>query len=389
MLESFRAEIAQSRAPWEVTYARNGNEALRILSDASFDAVVVDVELPHPDGASVLTEAKRRLPLAVRIALSGGGTSEATARAIPVTQQFLTKPWVPGSLENSVERACALRGLIADERVRAMVGLIGILPAQPQVYSALMRKLQNPDVSISELVRLLERDLALCAKIHHISNSALFGVPRHVMDLPTAVSLLGSSAILSLVLTLSVFENGVWLSAISSSTLQRHSLLTSAIARHITRDTPHEDSATIGGMLHDIGILILATKLPGHAHKVLEVIGDAPRPFHEAEQELWGVTHAELGAYLLGMWGLPYPVVEAVAYHHRPTTVKQREFDALAAVYVADCLAHEADPNAQHAHGDVPPTLDPTYLDAWGVGDRLDDWRNAAGLLAQSSAEQM
>ena len=380
--------MAKSGMVWDVVYAKNGNEALRILSDTPFDAVVVDVEMPHPDGASVLTEAKRRLPLAVRIALSSGGTSEATARAIPVAQQFLIKPWEPGSLENSVERACALRSLIADERVRSMVGLIGVLPAQPQIYSALMRKLQSPDASIPEIARLLQRDLALCAKIHHISNSALFGMPRQIMDLPTAVSLLGSSAILSLVLTLSVFENGVWLSAISSSTLQRHSLLTSAIARHITRETAYEDDATIGGMLHDIGILILATKLPGHAHKVLEVIKSTPRPFHEVEQELWGVTHAELGAYLLGMWGLPYPVVEAVAYHHRPTHVRQREFDALAAVYVADCLAHEVDPDAQHSTGDVPPVLDAAYIDAWAVGHKLEDWRNAATILAQGGPQE-
>jgi HD-like signal output (HDOD) protein len=385
-LDAYREGLAVAGVAWDVVYAVGGNAGLRSLETARFDAVVVDAQMPHPDGASVLTDAKRRMPLAVRIALSDGGADESAARAIPVAQQFLGKPCDAATLAHAVDRACDLRSLVADDRVRSIVGLIGVLPAQPQVYTALMRKLQSPNSSVSSIARLLERDLALCSKILHISNSALFSLPRQVMDLETAVSLLGSSAILSLVLSLSIFETGVYSSAISSPTLQRHSLLTSAIARHIARGTRHEDHATIAGMLHDLGVLILATKLPGHAHRVLQSIAAEPRRFHEVERELWGVTHAEIGAYLLAVWGLPYPVVEAVAFHHRPMDVRDPGFDALAAVYFADCIAHEVDPDSQHAAGDVPPTLDPEYADRLGVADRLDDWRHAAALLAQQDA---
>lgn len=381
-LEGYRNGLARAGVAWDVSYATSGKQALVAMESKKFDAIAVDAQIPYPDCASVLTDAKRRMPLAVRIAISHGGASESAARAIPVAQQFLLKPCEPAALAMAIDRACDLRSLIVDERVRSMINLIGVLPAQPKVYAALTRRLQSPDASVTEIARLLERDLALCAKVLHISNSALFSVPRRVMDLNTAVSLLGSSAILSLVLSLSIFDAGIYLEAISLPMLQRHSLMTSAIARHMTQGTPHEDHATIAGMLHDIGILILATKLPGHAHGVIQSMAASPRPFHEAERELWGTTHAELGAFLLGRWGLPVPVVEAVAFHHRPEGVRQPEFDALAAVAFADSLAHEVDPDSSYISGDVYSPIDMAHAERLGVADRVEGWRQAAAEFA-------
>lgn len=381
-LDVYRVHVRPRETAWECSFALGGQAALDALKKGGFDAVVTDVGMPHPDGAAVLAQVQRQAPQAVRIALAPAGAGDAALRAVGVAHQFLTKPCDRGTLENAIERSLRLQSLIADERIRAMVGLIGALPPQPTVYSALVQALTDPDISVTRIAGILERDMALCAKLLQISNSALFALPHRVATIEDAVSFLGQKTVRSLVLSLSVFQTGATHGAMSAETLQRHALLTGNIAKRIAHRTAHAEDAFLAGVLHDVGILILATKLPGHFHRVLESLRENPRPFHVAERELWGVTHAELGAYLLGLWGLPHPVVEAVAYHHEPEAVPQREFDTLAAVYIANALAHEADHGVNLAANTEAPTMDTGYLEALGLLDHLDEWREIAAETA-------
>jgi len=133
-------------------------------------------------------------------------------------------------------------------------------------------------------------------------------------------------------------------------------------------------------MLHDVGKLILATKLPDHLARALELSRSERRPLHLVEEELNGFTHAELGAYLLGLWGLPYPVVESVAFHHNPEKVEkvnQKSFDVVAAVHVADSLANEQASAAKGSGAGFEP-IPNSYLEALGVADQLPRWREMA-----------
>ncbi len=105
----------------------------------------------------------------------------------------------------------------------------------------------------------------------------------------------------------------------------------------------------------------------------------------EAEQQVLGITHAEIGAYLLGLWGLPYPIVEAVANHHRPERVESSGFGVLSAVYVADRLIHEAASprsGAQTTESD----LDMAHLEKQGVAGRVPEWREMAQQELKSGA---
>lgn len=102
------------------------------------------------------------------------------------------------------------------------------------------------------------------------------------------------------------------------------------------------------------------------------------------EQDSKGVTHAEIGAYLLGLWGLPYPIIEAVAHHHCPTRVQQRGFDALAAVYIANLLVHESVASASGAGNGICGEIDLAYLETLGVADRLESWRTIVAEQTQS-----
>ena len=134
-------------------------------------------------------------------------------------------------------------------------------------------------------------------------------------------------------------------------------------------------------MLHDVGILIEATSLPDHFERALRTAKAEGRPLHVVERELEGVTHAELGAYLLGLWGLPYPIVEAVALHHRPDEVDHRELDVLAAVCIDDALALEADAGDSCEVAGAPGAID-AYVETVGALGSLEEWRELSHALA-------
>src|SRR5205814_1697646 len=103
-------------------------------------------------------------------------------------------------------------------------------------------------------------------------------------------------------------------------------------------DPQGADVAFVAGLLHDVGVLVLAQGSPAAWHAVVEDARASGRALHEVERALLGVTHAELGGYLLGSWGLPHALVEACVSHHAPGALPAHSFDVVAAVHVADSL---------------------------------------------------
>ena len=137
------------------------------------------------------------------------------------------------------------------------------------------------------------------------------------------------------------------------------------------------DDAFVAGMLHDLGIVLLASHLPERFAETVAELKRAPRPLHEVEHERWGVSHAEIGAYLLGLWNLPFPVVEAVANHHRLDPTKPQN-ELTTALHVADVLVHELDGAPCPVESACAPALDLAYLENIGCLDRIDEWRQKA-----------
>jgi HD-like signal output (HDOD) protein len=128
--------------------------------------------------------------------------------------------------------------------------------------------------------------------------------------------------------------------------------------------------ALAAGMLHDVGKLVFVTNLPDRYGQALVEAKTRKVPLWMVEQETFGATHAEVGAYLFGIWGLPVPVIEAVAFHHQPRELTQQSLSPLTAVYVANVLEHEE----QTSDFDETPILE-QYLNELGVNERLSIWR--------------
>lgn len=387
-LETLKQTLASLQGQWETAFAPNGEAALTMLAATPFDAVVSTVGHRGMDGAALLNTARERFPMVARIALSSQKEFEAATRTIPVAHQFLVKPCEPSMLRVAVERATSLSDVLNNKMLASVVGSVKDLPIMPRTYLSLRERMANPEVSAKDVVSLVEKDVGISAKILQLVNSALFGLPREISTVKTAVSFLGIDMVHNLVLSAEVFrvfEKTVPLPGFSFEELQVHSHLTAKIAGGIPASAPIHSAALVAALLHDVGKLVMATRSPKHFARALEGAGD--RPLFLAEEELMGVTHAEVGAYLLSLWGLPCQVVEAVAHHHQPQRVPQDSLDAVGIVHIANFLAHEhpAKPASTKAAPYQP--LDEAYVESLDVKEQLKAWNEMAEIAANELKE--
>jgi putative nucleotidyltransferase with HDIG domain len=342
--------------------------------------------MPEMDGAALLKIVCERFPGAVRIVVCSQEEMNGALRAVPVAHQFLLKPCDPHMLRVAVERATSLSDVLSNKMLATIVGSVKDLPVLPRTFMALREKLADPNASVKEVVKLVEQDISISAKILQLVNSAFFGLPREISTMNTAVSYLGIDMLQNLILSAEVFrvfENAAKLPGFSFEELHKHSQLTAKIASHIPVPAGVHSAAVVAGLLHDVGKLVLATRSPKHFARALEGAAEEKRPLFAVEQDLMGVSHAEVGAYLLGIWGLPCPVVEAVAHHHHPERVPQDTLDAVAVVHVANYLAHE-NPVRPAAEEDSNSYLkpDPEYLENLGLTDQVSAWNEYAETAA-------
>ena len=382
ILDGLRDMLRRERKRWDMVFALGGEAALAECERQPFDVLVSDMRMPQMDGAQLLTRVRERYPGTVRIILSGHTEPEAAMRAVPVAHQFLAKPCDATTLTRTIERACAMQGRVQNDAMRRLLGLIDGLPPRPRVYSDMLALLQDGGGSTAQLARVLERDLALGAKLLQLVNSAFFGAPRHITRIEDAVAYVGQRTILDLAVSVSAFSSPTPVAGLSLDALQRRSFVAGRVAQSLVQDETLRDEAFLAGMLQDIGMLTLAARLPAHWAAALGSIAAVPRPLHAVEHELWGVTHADVGAYLLGLWGLPDRVVEAVARHHDPRAAAAEHADLVAATYLAGRLARECDTEAVHPDVVALEALDVAYLADTGLADRVDETRARVRELA-------
>jgi HD-like signal output (HDOD) protein len=271
--------------------------------------------------------------------------------------------------------------LLANDDIRSIVTGMSTLPAQPRMYQEITAALSKPDVGIGAVADILEHDVAMCANILHLVNSAFFAAPRRLPDIESAVTFLGTTMLKQLVLSVEAFRTWetIGVSGLDLEALTQHGFLTANLARRLLSNKRDAEDAFMAAMLHDIGKLVLATACPEQMAAVSAVSTTDGRPLEVVERERLGVSHGPVGAYLLGLWGIPHPIVEAVARHDSPMNVPQQSFGILGAVYVADHLINEQSSPSTGPVSEVQEPLDTAYLERLGVAGRIPEWR----LLAQ------
>jgi len=366
ILEGIERMLFDLSDEWDMSFVESGVAALEILDRNPMDVIVADMRMPGMDGAALLKEVQTRFPAMVRIVLSGHAELEATLRAVPVAHQYLAKPCKPELLRSVVERAISLQAVLHDKTVRRIVGNIETLPSVPRIYSELTKALAKETTDVEDIAKIISKDIAMSAKVLQLVNSAFFNQASTISSTKQAVVRLGLQMVKNLALAIEVFQNSESAKiarGFSIEAAQNHAFQTAALAREIISDKSLSEDVFMAAILHDIGKLVLAKELPEKFEAAQSLAAAEQQPIHIAEKQLIGVTHAEIGGYLLGIWGLPYPIVEAVANHHEPARVPMRtKSGILEAVYVANCLANEAE-------------LDEDFLEETGMRDQVESWR--------------
>jgi HD-like signal output (HDOD) protein len=233
-----------------------------------------------------------------------------------------------------------LRSLLDDPVLKQAIERVGTLPAAPRQYLALTQLLRDPDCTAARLAEVVAQDPTVAARVLRLSNSAYYSGGREISDLRAAVTRLGQNTLRRLVLASEVFSAGP-----EADVLRDRSLRISQLAGKLLAG-PSADLAATAGLLAEVGLLL-------------------PRPVDSASAN--ATPYSTTGAYLLGLWGLPGPIVEAVAFHDRPGRVRG-SFWVAGAVHVAAALVGGRE-------------VDEAYLRAVGQLDRLPRWREMAEAL--------
>jgi HD-like signal output (HDOD) protein len=342
LLAGLRDRLRKDRHRWDMVFVTSGASALAEFAAGVFDIVVADMRMPGMDGATLLERIKNDYPETTRLVLSGQAEQEGIVRALPFTHQFLSKPCEGEVIRHVLERTCGLRAMVLNAAVKKIIGRVDRLPSVPAIYWELVDAVSNSEVGTAQLAAIVERDPSMTAKVLQLVNSAYFGLAQHLSSIQQALMYLGVEMVKGLTLTAHVFDNpeGAPMRGLSLAGLQKHSLVTAQLARRFASDAKLRDHAYTAALVHDVGEVVLALGDPFRFEEVSRTRDEPPTPRHLLEREIFGTTHAEVGAYLLGTWGLPITIVEAVAYHHEPGATAVAEPELLAIVHVADALAH-------------------------------------------------
>lgn len=370
LLDGLRGRMRPMRSHWEMVFVESAPRAIAELEQSPVDVIVADMRMPGMDGAQLLTQVRQRWPSVVRIVMSGYAEEEQSARLLSVAHQYLSKPCDARVLQNVIERCLLLQDLLAEPGLRATVGRLGHLPSAPRTYSRLQQLVQGNDVSVRKVAEVVYEDPAVCAKVLQVVNSAFFRLARRITNIEQAITYLGVNAIRTLVMCSEVFSS--WrpsqsLAGFEPEALQERAHRVATAACALADNGSMRDDALLAGLFHNIGHWILLQESRQQLEQAVTLARSEHLPLEEAERRVFGASHAEIGAYLLGLWGLPHSVIEAVAFQHCPQRVGQEHYDLLAILAIArklSAVAQEIVPDASDA-SEAP--IDENYLSRLGA----------------------
>lgn len=380
VLQGIQRQLRPLRHEWDVQIALGGEAGLRLMESAPIDVVVSDMRMPGMDGAAFLYKVMERWPHTVRIVLSGQADRESIMRSLGATHQYLAKPCDPDRLRTAVSRACGLRDIIYDEKLQRLVSQMETIPSLPGLYQLIQAELAKPEPSIKQIGDIVAMDLGMSAKLLQLVNSARFGLSRQVNSPTEAASLLGVSTVKALVLSSHVFSelHDLGVPGLSSQWLWQHALAVGTLARRLAKDIKLPlatvEMAFTAGLLHDCGMLMLAANRPQDYTQALtraRECGD----LIAVEREIFKADHAAVGAYLLGLWALPEPIVEAVAFHHRPSDLQPPVLGPLVLVHLAGALIDQADSTLAGQPAGAGEPIDTALIEQLGLVEQFEAWR--------------
>lgn len=249
------------------------------------------------------------------------------------------------------------------ELVQGVGGLVSL----PDVFVRINQLVESPDSSVADIAGAVSRDPAFTVRLLRVANSPFYGFSSSIDTVSKAVSIIGTSQIRNLALSTAIANSfaGLPNTLVSMENFWRHSLYCALAARILARKAGKCDAEAMftAGLLHDIGELVIFNRLPELAKESLTLVLDNADGLtvHQAERQVLGYDHAQVGGELARQWKLPSVLEECIGCHHSPGEAKRHPREA-AIVHIANALAVMAELDTLNSE-DVSP-IDPH---AWEV----------------------
>ncbi|HTB67362.1 MAG TPA: HDOD domain-containing protein [Steroidobacteraceae bacterium] len=335
---------------WIVTLAATGSQALLELERRPQDVVIADVDACAADAAPLLGAISERWPSTSRIALCGSleSSSRAYQLPFPAAHQYIYRESAAGEFHEAVARCLRLQDLLSQPGLRSVIASVHRLPPRPRTFARLQVMMSHKNVTPKKICAVIEADAAITAKLLQLANCAMFHERDRIRSIEQALTRLGFLAVRNLVMCAEVLTG--WQratrSALDLDSMQAHVQRVARVTAALTAGSPCSDEAVLAAFLHDIGYWVLVQERPAQLDQAAALAVSRDIPMQEAERCVLGTSHAEIGAYLLGLWGMSNTLVEAIAHHHTPELVGVTRFNTLSALALALALSGTDDSDA-------------------------------------------
>ena len=373
-----KLESAPNR--WDIETQSDPTKALDTILLDPPNVVICDQHMADTCGADFLKEIESKHPQIQTFIIADPETKELLDSGTGGSFQYLPKPCPKDTLLRELQRVVALDDWLGREKIKTIVSSISDFPSLPPMYMKVVNAVNSPTASTDKIADAIMGDIAITAKLLQTVNSSFFGLDEKVSDISHAISVLGIENVKNIVLAIQVFGRmkDADLQALIDQ-LWHHSMSVATAAKRIVKyETGSEkaaEEAYTSGLFHDLGKLVLIKSLPDQYNEARELAASDKIPAWEAENKVIGCNHADIGAYLLGRWGMPVSIIEATALHHNPSDSFSSEFSSLAAVHAGNAIVWARHPG-EEPHPDSVPNEE--YLAHIGRISRWDAWQDAA-----------
>ena len=372
VLEGIENRLRRYRRRWDMNFSTSGKQALQMMTESPFDAVVSDMRMPEMDGAEFLRNVRDNFQGTLRIILTGQTSKEQVMRSLSVAHRVLNKPCDALRLEAAIADASSLEKLITNDKVKALVDQIEGLPYLPKLHREITQLIMNEGADLHKIAQLIQNDPSISIRVLQLVNSSFLGLAREITCIKDAVSYLGLDCVRGLVLSQELFSSlssEALANSFSMEKFQEKSAFTAGLAKKLAQNTPHEDLVYTGALLHGIGYLILAHAMPAEYDSFIRESEQKNLPLIQIEDQNLDFNHADVGAYLLSLWDLPFDVIDMVGNYAVPSGTCESAMGPVGYVHVASVLASKQLPSRFATDYDL------NYLDSLNLDELMPQWQ--------------
>jgi len=343
IINRIEATITKTALPISTLLLKETQNLHEILESEDIDYLLIDQYFEGYDCQEMLTFVEKKYPYIVRILLVDKFSQDIVIMVNKLVHLILEKKILEGGLADLLTKANSLRKLLKDGQIVKIINTFQNIPELKSEHITLLHHLQSSDSSMKKIGEMIEKDIALSAKVLQTVNLSVYAYSGQSTSITQAVVYLGVNVIRALIIHMQVFQ----LKTKNRSVLlylhiiEKHSLRLATLAKELAEifkmDQTTQNDVFVAGLLHDIGkfVLLLETDIWTKIEKLMTEQG---MKSFVAEDEVIMTSHETIGAYLLITWGFPLSIVDAVAYHHKPSLHDSNQLSTVSIIHIADAM---------------------------------------------------